>query len=116
MTALSKFFKRSEFACKCNCGYDTIDAELLQVLTDLREHFGKIVLISSGARCESHNKMIGGSSKSKHLLGKASDIVVRGYEPHEVATYLRAKYPDTYGIGEYDTFCHVDVRSTKARF
>ncbi|EAS4214514.1 serine/threonine protein kinase, partial [Salmonella enterica] len=25
---ISKYFKRSEFACKCGCGQDTVDAEL----------------------------------------------------------------------------------------
>ncbi|BEB16509.1 hypothetical protein VEE45_23520 [Escherichia coli] len=46
---LSKHFSRKEFKCKCGkCDYDTIDAELLVILEDVREHFGKPVIINSG--------------------------------------------------------------------
>ncbi len=108
-------FLRSEFKCFC-CDFDVVDAELLQVLTDVREHFNKPVIINSACRCEAHNKIVGGSSKSQHLLGKASDIVVKGVHSWEVGNYLRVKYPNKYGIGEYDTFTHIDVRKDKARW
>ncbi|WP_459594920.1 D-Ala-D-Ala carboxypeptidase family metallohydrolase, partial [Enterobacter hormaechei] len=51
---LNQYFKRSEFACRCGCGTSTVDAELLQVITDVREKFGPVV-INSGHRCVKHN-------------------------------------------------------------
>ena len=112
----SKYFKRSEFACKCGCGFSSVDVELLAVLTDLREHFGKPTSLNCACRCASHNKAVGGAAGSKHLHGMAADVVVRDVSPNIVAAYLENKYPNTYGIGRYNTFTHIDVRSSKSRW
>ncbi|EDJ5813826.1 serine/threonine protein kinase [Salmonella enterica] len=113
---ISKYFKRSEFSCRCGCGQDTVDAELLAILEDVREHFGKPVIINSANRCPTHNKRVGGASKSVHLTGKAADIVVKGVAPDIVHDYLTAKYSGKYGIGKYKTFTHVDSRSKESRW
>ena len=114
---LNKYFKRSEFACKCGCGTSTVDAELLQVITDVREHFGVPVVVTSGHRCDKHNKRVGGAPNSVHKTGKAADIKVTGVSSATVADYLEAKYPNKYGIGRYGSrFTHIDVRDGKARW
>ncbi|AUG85335.1 peptidase M15 family protein [Vibrio phage GRLPWR] len=110
-------FSRKEFACKCGCGYDTVDAELLAVLKKLKKHFkNKAVFIDSGCRCVQHNKKIGGTPKSSHLSGRAADIRVAGVFPDMVAEYLLETYPDKYGIGRYRSFTHIDTRKGKARW
>lgn len=112
MTMLSKNFAREEFECKCGmCGEDTVDAELITVLQDVRDHFGKGVRVTSGVRCEVYNKKIGGSDKSQHILGRAADIQVKGVEPSKVYRYLELKYAGKLGLGGYDDFTHVDSRS-----
>ena len=108
---LSQWFKREEFSCKCNCNFSTVDAELLLVLDELREHFGKPVKITSAARCVSHNHAVGGSAKSKHLQGLACDVQVEGIKPAKVYRYLTTEYPHKYGFGLYVDFVHCDVRS-----
>ena len=113
---LSKNFSRHEFACKCGCGFDTVDTKLLAALQDVRDHFGESVTINSAARCVQHNHNIGGSEGSQHLFAKACDIIVKKVEPIAVYKYLELKYPDTYGLGQYDDFTHLDVRSTKTRW
>lgn len=122
---LSKYFQRSEFSCKCGCGQDTFDAELLMVLEDLREHFNAPVINNSGNRCIAYNEKvqllndpnyIPFSSESMHLVSKAADIVVRGYTSIQVYSYLCSKYPGQYGIGYYKNFTHIDVRPFKARW
>lgn len=113
---LSKYFTRSEFACKCGCGFAAVDAELLRVLEDVREHFTQPVKINSACRCPKHNAAVGGEAGSKHMLGIAADIVVGQTKPAEVAQYLRQQYPDKYGIGEYASWAHIDVREDKARW
>jgi uncharacterized protein YcbK (DUF882 family) len=111
-----KHFKRSEFACGCGCGFQTIDYELADILDDVREHFGKPVRINSGCRCAAHNKRVGGSPGSQHVYGNAADFVVSDTPPSEVHAYLINKYPGRLGIGKYRTWTHVDTRERFARW
>jgi len=111
MGDLSEHFDRKEFRCKCGCGQDTVDAELIRVLEDLRRCLmDRPITINSGCRCKVYNALVGGSPKSQHLLGKAADIQVKGIDPSVVADCLEDKYPDRYGIGRYISFTHIDVR------
>lgn len=112
MTMLSKNFSRAEFECKCGkCGEDTVDAELIAVLQDVREHFGKSVKVTSGVRCEVYNKEVGGVSTSQHIRGRAADIQVKGIYPSTVFNYLDKKYAGKLGLGGYGSFTHVDSRT-----
>ena len=112
----SKHFKRSEFRCKCGCGFDTVDAELLMVLDTLRFQFDAPVTILSGCRCNNYNSKVGGATFSQHPKGRAADVVVKGVSPDDVGAYLTKQYPDQYGIGKYDTFTHIDTRNDRARW
>ncbi len=111
-----KHFSRSEFACNCGCGFNTVDYELAVIVDDVREYFGQRTTVNSGCRCETHNKDIGGSEHSQHLLGRAADIVVDNVDAHMVSNYLNNKYEYKYGIGTYKGFTHVDSRSMKSRW
>ena len=114
---VSEHFDRSEFKCKCGkCEFDTVDVKLLEILEDVRTHFKNPVRITSGCRCVTHNKAVGGSLGSKHLMGKASDIVVDKVHENEVYAYLDEKYNDTLGLGLYKGWVHVDSREHKARW
>lgn len=116
MGDINKYFSKEEFACRCGCGFDSVNAELVAVLTDVREHFKAPIEITSGNRCVSRNKMAGGEPKSKHLEGIAADFKVFGTKPDAVQDYLEQKYPDKYGIGRYPNRTHVDTRAEKARW
>lgn len=117
MTKLSDNFSRKEFKCNCGeCDYDTVDAELVAVLQDLREAYNAPITVTSGNRCVSYNKKVGGGSKSYHIRGRAADIIVEGISPDEIYQYLNWKYPDQYGMGRYDDFTHIDTRNNKARW
>lgn len=116
MGDISEHFSRSEFSCRCNCGFDTVDAELLNVLEEIRSHFNAPVKITSGCRCEAYNKTVGGKKYSQHLFGRAADIQVEYKGPIFVAEYAEYVMPNTGGIGRYTTFTHLDTRSGKARW
>jgi uncharacterized protein YcbK (DUF882 family) len=117
MGDLSENFSRSEFKCKCGeCDFDTVDAALIWVLEDVRGHFQSPVNITSGCRCGPHNKREGGSDNSQHLYGKAADITVTGVPASAVQNYLLDRYRDSFGIGRYSSWTHIDVRSQKARW
>lgn len=113
---ISEHFSRIEFACKCGCGFQTVDVELLNVLERLRERFSQPIVINSGCRCPKHNKAIRGSENSKHIQGSAADIVVKNTPTEEVYIYLAESYPDKYGIGKYASWIHIDVRTDRARW
>ena len=112
---VSTNFRVREFACQDGSDPIFIDSELVSVLQKIRNHFGKAVTITSAYRTPTHNKKVGGTSFSQHLYGKAADIKVQGIAPKEVATYAETLL-DEGGIGIYNTFTHIDVRSTKSRW
>lgn len=110
-------FSSGEFDCKgarCRCTVTRIDSRLARKLQMLRRLCGSAVYITSGNRCPTHNRSVGGSSASFHLntTGKAADIVVAGMTPAQVAKL--AQQLGFTGIGRYDgtagRFVHVDVR------
>lgn len=114
---VSANFTRSEFKCNCsNCDFDTVDVELVNVLQDVRDHFGKSVTVTSGNRCVEYNKRVGGADNSYHVRGRAADIQVANTTPNEVYNYLQSKYPNKFGLGSYSTFTHIDTRTGKGRW
>lgn len=118
MGDLTSNFSRSEFACKCGCGFDTMDWEVVTAVQEYLDHmkkFGRvIVMVNSGCRCEAYNKKIAGSKNSLHTKGRAMDIqvIVAGakVDPRAVAKWFEDGYPH-FGIGVYPSFTHIDSRS-----
>lgn len=115
-TYLSDNFKVREFAC--NDGSDTvlISEELVDLLQKIRDHFGVAVTINSGYRTSAYNKKVGGATNSQHVKGTAADIVIKGVDPLTVAQYSEHLMPNSGGIGVYQTFTHVDVRTSRSRW
>lgn len=108
-------FRESEFKCSC-CGGGKPSQHLLAVLELIRNHFNKRIFISSGFRCISHNSAVGGATNSQHLYGMAADIEVEDTNPKLVYEYINSVFPNTYGLGSYETFTHIDVRKVRARW
>lgn len=114
---ISEHFKVKEFAQKdFRCDKVIVDTELINVLEDIRTHFNKPVIITSGYRTPEYNAKIGGVKNSQHTKGTAADIKISEVQASQVQKYLKDKYPDKYGIGSYLTFTHIDVRAKKARW
>ena len=113
---LSTNFRVREFACLDGSDPIFIDTELVKILQKIRTHFGRAVTITSAYRTPTRNKSVGGTAYSQHLYGRACDIKVGGISPARVAEYAETLLPNKGGIGIYDTFTHIDVRSVKARW
>ena len=117
-TKLSTNFNVSEFACHGRgcCSTVLIDSKLVSYLQQIRDHFNAPVTITSGYRCEKHNKSVNGATSSRHIKGQAADIVVKGVTPAKVAAY--AESIGVLGIGLYEgsdgNFVHIDTRTTKS--
>ena len=120
MSWRAKYFTRQEFACPCgSCApYPEVRTDLVQALDAAREEFDCPVYITSGYRCSTWNKKVGGSPRSPHLNmpAMAADIVVRAIPPITVFDYFDDTFPDSLGLGLYGSHVHVDVRPYPARW
>ena len=121
---LTENFSLEEFECNCGCEMPAFVKKNVIKLADnlqtLRVVLLKPIKITNAYRCESHNAKVGGSKNSQHLLGKAADLQVKGESPDDIADtindLMKAEVFDLGGIGRYNTFTHVDIRGTKARW
>ena len=69
-----KNFRKEEFKCPCCGGYGVgIASSLVANLQKLRDKYGA-VNITSGYRCPTWNRKVGGDYNSAHLKGQAADF------------------------------------------
>lgn len=109
-----KYFKKSEFKCRCGgkyCnGYPAEPQEkLIRLLDKVREHFGKPITVSSGVRCKQHNANVGGVSNSRHLTFRAVDFCVSGLPSSLVLPYVQSLPGVRYAYAIDGSFIHMDI-------
>ena len=104
-----KYFKQSEFRCKCGCGADSMNETLIRVADRTRGHFGRPMQVTSGRRCANHNARVGGVSNSRHLSGKAMDFCVVGKTAAQVLDYVQKQPEIRYAYAIDGTYVHMDV-------
>ena len=77
----------------------------------LRREFGRCT-VTSGYRDREHNAEVGGAPRSLHLSFNALDIKFERGAPENWAwVALEDLGLDVFGgVGEYDTFVHIDTR------
>lgn len=74
-TKISEHFNSDEFKCTCGCGVSLVDTSLVNILEKLRTKLScSKIIISSGYRCPTHNKAVGGGPGSRHVKGMAADF------------------------------------------
>jgi len=121
---LTNNFSLSEFECNCGCKmpddvFENIK-ELAINLQYIRDYINTPIKLTNAYRCKKHNKKVGGSNKSQHILGKAADIQVKEIAPSVMADLIEdlieKGYIEQGGVGRYNTFTHYDIRKTKARW
>ena len=115
---LSKNFTPREFRCP-DCGRVRVEEKLVQGLQKLRDKTDRPIIVTSGYRCNEHNREVGGSENSLPLTGQAADITCAGMSL--LRLYFEAigvpEFQDG-GVGLYsqNNFIHVDVRGKRARW
>ncbi|MGD0263553.1 MAG: D-Ala-D-Ala carboxypeptidase family metallohydrolase [Candidatus Methylomirabilota bacterium] len=117
MGDLSEHFSKSEFACKCGCGADAVDPELITRLEQLRAALGSPIVILSGCRCPAWNAKQGEAKPdSAHLTDPAQSEICQaadvqtptGHDRFAVlAAAVSAGGFRRVGIGR--TFIHMDI-------
>lgn len=122
---MNNYFTDNELKCKCGCNQAILAPGFRKHLNELRRQFGKPMIITSGCRCRKHNKNVGGSEDSFHLMGKtahkdcgtcAVDINIKGYTEFEAdqLKILAFALGWTVGIDYENKFIHIDLRSIYA--
>ncbi len=108
-----KWFKLSEFDSPDRPGSgELMEPEVVQALDITRDIYGFPMVITSGFRSVEHNKKVGGSRQSSHLLGYAADIAV----PNSQRRYLLVEALLDAGfnrLGLGKDFVHVDMDPNK---
>lgn len=105
-----KYFKDSEFVCKCGkCGMGIADInyKALGKLAVARDIAGIPFKLVSAVRCPTHNKAVGGEKNSAHMRGYAFDVAAPTSSQRMtiVKAAIAAGFPR---IGVYSTFVHMD--------
>lgn len=114
---LSPHFQVHEFRCSDLSRVIVLNKALLELLEIIRNHYNKPLIIISAYRTVAYNSSLKNSSpKSQHMLGNAADIKISDVSPLKLYMWLNSKYPNSLGLGIYDTFVHVDVREGKSRW
>lgn len=108
-----QYFKKDEFTCKCGCGLNNMNLKIVKIADEVRKHFGKPSIVTSGTRCKKHNTEVGGVPNSRHLEGKAIDMYVQGVDGRKLLNYLQklvraGELRYTYRINNGNA-CHFDI-------
>ena len=118
-TQLSVHFNAREFRCKCGRTHDTeINPTLVANLEKLHRVLDcSRIVITSGYRCPTHDKNVGGNGTGQHTKGNAADIICYNQDGNIISTKkvaCKAQNIGFGGIGNIDrtyTAIHVDVRT-----
>ena len=121
---LSPHFNVQEFRCKCGDTHDTlISGELIDKLEQLYTTLNcSKIIVTSGYRCPTHDKNVGGTSTGQHTKGTAADICCYGQDGKPISSKLvccKAQDLGFTGIANIDSsyqYTHVDVRNTGYRW
>lgn len=84
-----------------------IDPRLASLMHDVHVHFDRAIIVLSGYRSPSTNKLVGGAPRSLHMKGMALDFTMQGVPAHMVQAYLVGRRAG--GVGHYKDFTHMDV-------
>jgi zinc D-Ala-D-Ala carboxypeptidase len=109
---MNSYFKKAEFACKCGCRRNEIKQELINKLDKSRDITNTPFIITSGYRCPSHNKSVGGSPSSSHLKGLAVDIKADNSQ-HRMNIVHGLTSAGFTRIGIHYNFIHADMDTSK---
>jgi len=122
MGDLTRNFNRSEFACRgsdCCGGAAPVHPRLVTGLQHIRDMLDMPLVITSGFRCITHNRAVGGQPHSYHTLAMAADVEVPpGESPHDL--FLAATRTPAFEHGgiivyPFDGFVHLDIAPREYR-
>lgn len=116
---LSEHFSSIEFRCKCGKVHDyTVDTTLIDKLEELYSVLGASKgIISSGYRCPTHDRTVGGNGSGQHTKGTACDIIFYDKNNKPISSKIVSCKAQDLGFGGIAninstyTYIHLDVRT-----
>lgn len=85
-------------------------------LQPVRDLIKKPMIITSGFRNSTVNKLVGGVSNSQHLYGQAVDFVINGMTPAQIVDIIKKSNIEfDQLINEYDKWVHISFNRGKNR-
>lgn len=97
----------------------TVDAmiRIAKLAQQARDKIGRPFKVTSWYRPPEINRLVGGASASRHMVGDAIDFYVDGLTGNQIYWTLDSWWPG--GLGRYTKFpalCHLDARGYRARW
>lgn len=91
-----EFFTPAEVRCKCGGKYCSgfpheVQPLLMQIADRARRWSGHPIVIISGLRCETWNRLQGGVENSQHKFGEALDVYFHGKDPDTALAWLQSQ-------------------------
>jgi len=111
MAAAWPNFVEEEVACRCGCGA-LPDPEIMDVLQSIRNTIGRPLQVSSGARCQKHDKAVGG--RGNHTTGFAVDILADSRLKYLIVREALGEGVTRIGVGK--DFVHLDLVTPKPQY
>ena len=116
---LSEHFNSIEFRCKCGKIHNyTVDTNLIDKLERLYSALNASKgIISSGYRCTTHDRAVGGNGYGQHTKGTACDIIFYDKNNKPISSKIVSCKAQDLGFGGIAnintayTYTHLDVRS-----
>lgn len=107
-------FTESEFTCNCGqCGKPKINEEIVKVLQNMRDIYGRPIRVNSAYRCLVYNRSIDSEDTSSHIKGCAVDILTPTIHDRFVLEGI-ARDCGIVRIGTYkNMFIHIDTDKDK---
>ena len=112
-------FSVSEMTCRCGCGLNEMDEEFMKMLQALRDEMQIPLKVTSGVRCQRHNKNVSSTGKNgPHTHAKAADILISGSKAMQM--FDKAREIGFNGIGlsqkgdHSKRFVHLDTLGREA--
>ena len=117
-TLITPHFNAKEFRCKCGKVHEFgISNELVDKLEKLYAALNcSKIIVTSGYRCPTHDKNVGGSGTGQHTLGNAADICCYGQDGQPISSKIVCQKAQDIGftgianITAAYIYTHVDVR------
>lgn len=111
MVAFTEHFQEHELTCKCGCGM-LPQKDFMKKVETLRKMCGFPFIVSSAARCPSHNSKVSSSGREgPHTTGRAIDISVdKGKAVDVMAAALASGLFTGFGVSQKGNgrFIHLD--------
>jgi|TARA_Y100001951_G_C11265215_1_gene255028 zinc D-Ala-D-Ala carboxypeptidase len=112
---ITKNFTTDEMACAC-CHKAEMDEEFMRTLQSIRDEMQRPLKITSGFRCENHNKKVSSTGKrGPHTYAKAADILISGADALRLFSVAQKHGVSGVGMsqkGDHNKrFVHLDTLS-----